>query len=239
MVAIRAIDVMKEGHDGSGVGLFLADLRSLLDEIKFVRISMLTDPALDAGRHEFELRTLLGRILPPEEIAERFANSNWLPPVREIYPLVIGSMSFGALSPNMWEGLQLGVAYLNEELGMPVRFCTGEGGRTAATAIDDLIKRRYETYDRLPAIDQRRVKLEYYDPRILDFADPAACPQQCASFGKCRDCGLCESICPEAAITRRDLADGDYEYAAAPDRCIGCGFCAGACQTGVWALVEN
>ena len=43
------------------------DPRSLLDEIKFTRISMLTDPALDAGRHEFELRTLLGRILPPEE----------------------------------------------------------------------------------------------------------------------------------------------------------------------------
>ena len=39
----------------------------LLDQIKFIRISMLTDPALDAGRHEFELRTLLGRILPPEQ----------------------------------------------------------------------------------------------------------------------------------------------------------------------------
>ena len=26
MVAIRALDVMKEGHDGSGVGLFLTDL---------------------------------------------------------------------------------------------------------------------------------------------------------------------------------------------------------------------
>ncbi len=39
----------------------------LLDRLKFIRISMLTDPALDAGRHEFELRTLLGRVLPPEE----------------------------------------------------------------------------------------------------------------------------------------------------------------------------
>lgn len=104
------------------------DPRSLLDEIKFVRISMLTDPALDAGRHEFELRTLLGRILPPEKIALLPEEGGWVPPVREIYPLLIGSMSFGALSPNMWEGLQMGVAYLNEELGMPVRFCTGEGG---------------------------------------------------------------------------------------------------------------
>ncbi len=102
--------------------------RGTLDRIKFTRISMLTDPALDAGRHEFELRTLLGRILPPEENLKLYREQGWIPPVREIYPLLIGSMSFGALSPNMWEGLQMGVAYLNEELGMPVRMCTGEGG---------------------------------------------------------------------------------------------------------------
>lgn len=101
---------------------------SLLDQIKFIRISMLTDPALDAGRHEFELRTLLGRIQPPEEGLAALAGGQWVPPVREIYPLIIGSMSFGALSPNMWEGIQMGVAYLNEELGMPVRVCSGEGG---------------------------------------------------------------------------------------------------------------
>ena len=99
-----------------------------LDRIKFTRISMLTDPALDAGRHEFELRTLLGRVLPPEENLKLYRENGWIPPVREIYPLIIGSMSFGALSPNMWEGLQMGVGYLNEELGMPVRMCTGEGG---------------------------------------------------------------------------------------------------------------
>ncbi len=100
----------------------------VLDQIKFIRISMLTDPALDAGRHEFELRTLLGRVLPPEENLRLLQEERWIPPVREIYPLMIGAMSFGALSPNMWEGLQMGVAYLNEELGMPVRMCTGEGG---------------------------------------------------------------------------------------------------------------
>ena len=101
---------------------------SLLDQIKFMRISMLTDPALDAGRHEFELRTLIGRVLPPEKALHAYRENGWTPPVREIYPLLIGGMSFGALSPNMWEGLQMGVAYLNEELGMPVRMCTGEGG---------------------------------------------------------------------------------------------------------------
>ncbi len=101
---------------------------SILDRIKFIRISMLTDPALDAGRHEFELNTLLGRVLPPEKNIKCLREHGWIPPVREIYPLIIGGMSFGALSPTMWEGLQMGVAYLNEELGMPVRISTGEGG---------------------------------------------------------------------------------------------------------------
>ena len=101
---------------------------SLLDQLKFIRISMLTDPALDAGRHEFDVRTLLGRVLSPEDEIKCHRENGWKPPVREIYPLIIGGMSFGALSPNMWEGLQMGVAYLNEELGMPVRMCTGEGG---------------------------------------------------------------------------------------------------------------
>ncbi len=101
---------------------------SLLDRIIFNRISMLTDPALDAGRHEFQLNTLLGRVLPPEEYLRRKMTGEWIPPVREIFPFIIGSMSFGALSPNMWLGLLQGVAYCNEVLGIPVVMATGEGG---------------------------------------------------------------------------------------------------------------
>lgn len=101
---------------------------TLLDRIMFNRISMLTDPALDAGRHEFNITTTLGRVLPPEEFLKRTTNGGWIPPTREIFPFVIGSMSFGALSPNMWLGLLQGVAYCNEVLGIPVVMCTGEGG---------------------------------------------------------------------------------------------------------------
>ena len=101
---------------------------TLLDRIIFNRISMLTDPALDAGRHEFYMNTLLGRVLPPDEYLRRQAAGEWIPPVREIFPFIIGSMSFGALSPNMWLGLLQGVAYLNEVMGMPVVMATGEGG---------------------------------------------------------------------------------------------------------------
>ena len=89
---------------------------------------MLTDPALDAGRHEFNINTVLGRVLPPEEFLRRRLAGEWIPPTREIFPFVIGSMSFGALSPNMWLGLLQGVAYCNEVLGIPVVMATGEGG---------------------------------------------------------------------------------------------------------------
>ena len=34
MLAIRALDVMKEGHDGSGVGLLLQDLGGAFEEMK-------------------------------------------------------------------------------------------------------------------------------------------------------------------------------------------------------------
>ena len=34
MVALNALDVMREGHDGSGVGLFLRDLGGPFDEMK-------------------------------------------------------------------------------------------------------------------------------------------------------------------------------------------------------------
>ena len=110
---------------------------STLDRIKFTRISMLTDPALDAGRHEFRIRSLLGRILPPDELPLTKVNGalaldkksgKFIPPVREIYPIMIGSMSIGALSPPMWEGLAMGVTYLNEVEGLPVVMCSGEGG---------------------------------------------------------------------------------------------------------------
>jgi glutamate synthase (NADPH/NADH) large chain len=110
---------------------------STLDRLKFTRISMLTDPALDAGRHEFRVRTYLGRILPADELPLITTNGKllidkqndkFIPPVREIFPIMIGSMSVGALSPTMWEGLAMGVTYLNEIEGLPVVMCTGEGG---------------------------------------------------------------------------------------------------------------
>jgi glutamate synthase (NADPH/NADH) large chain len=105
----------------------------VLDSIKVGRISQMTDPSLDAARHTFDLLTALGRGLPADKLPLKIENgalvpSGWAPPVRWIYPILIGDMSIGALSWRMWEALALAVAYLNEEYHLPVRMCSGEGG---------------------------------------------------------------------------------------------------------------
>ena len=71
----------------------------------------------------------------------------------------------------------------------------------------------------------------------LSNSDLDHCGSQCSSCGACRDCGICVSVCPQHAISRKGLDDEAYEYVVDEDLCIGCGFCAGACPCGVWDLV--
>ncbi|MGE4345412.1 MAG: glutamate synthase-related protein, partial [Geoalkalibacter sp.] len=118
-----------------------------LDRIRVGRISQMTDPSLDAQRHTFDLLAPFGRILPPQQLAfrvtedGRLALSGQSPPVNWIYPVIIGDMSIGALSWRMWEGVAMATAYLNEECGLPVRMCSGEGG-----VPERLLKSRYLKY---------------------------------------------------------------------------------------------
>lgn len=112
-------------------------------------------------------------------------------------------------------------------------------GRKAAQAIDDILSGRRPTHPIRPMIDPRRVKLEYFDPRRLRFHSVDECAGECASCGSCRDCGICVAICPQAAIQRVGAHNGGFEMVVDPERCIGCGFCAGACPCGIWNLVEN
>ncbi len=112
-------------------------------------------------------------------------------------------------------------------------------GRKAAQAIDDILNGRRPKRSMRPMIDPRRVKLEYFDPRRLGFDGVDQCAGECASCGSCRDCGICVSMCPQAAIRRVGGANGDFEMVVDAERCIGCGFCAGACPCGIWNLVEN
>ncbi|MCP3943055.1 MAG: FAD-dependent oxidoreductase [Desulfobacteraceae bacterium] len=113
------------------------------------------------------------------------------------------------------------------------------GGKQTALYIDQIIAgKKPDQAKPLPVINQNRICLEYYDPR--NQADGLSdCGADCASCGNCRDCGICVAICPEAAIERKTLAESEFEYLVDPDRCIGCGFCKGACPCGIWDLVPN
>lgn len=105
-----------------------------LDKLRVGRISQMTDPSLDAQRHTFDLLAPFGRIMPPGKLPFKIGVDGKLepdgqaPPVHWVYPVIIGDMSIGALSWRMWEAVAMATAYLNEECGLPVRMCSGEGG---------------------------------------------------------------------------------------------------------------
>ncbi|MDR1659098.1 MAG: 4Fe-4S binding protein, partial [Desulfovibrio sp.] len=62
---------------------------------------------------------------------------------------------------------------------------------------------------------------------------------RCVSCGTCRDCGMCLTSCPEKAIDRNEPESGGFEYVSDPERCIGCGICAGLCPCGIWNMYSN
>lgn len=63
--------------------------------------------------------------------------------------------------------------------------------------------------------------------------------KRCISCGTCRDCQMCLESCPEKAITRVVAEDGTVTYESNPDKCIGCGICAGVCPCGIWTIKPN
>lgn len=111
-------------------------------------------------------------------------------------------------------------------------------GRRAAQAIADMLEGKRPRGDTRRMLDPARVKVEYFDPRLVRFDGVEACASQCSSCGSCRDCGICLTLCPQAAISKKENGQ-DFELVVDPERCIGCGFCAAVCPCGIWNLVEN
>jgi ferredoxin len=112
-------------------------------------------------------------------------------------------------------------------------------GRKAAQAITEIVAGKEPLADSLQMIDRSRIKLEYFDPRRQDLETIEDWAAECSSCGSCRDCEVCISICPQAAISKKEDGQDDFEMVVDEDKCIGCGFCAGACPCGIWTLVEN
>jgi len=78
--------------------------------------------------------------------------------------------------------------------------------------------------------------LAHYCPTQDPGASQAEEADRCLSCGTCRDCHLCETICPQNAISRQKTIDKAYQYVVNPDRCIACGFCRDTCPCGIWVM---
>ncbi len=93
-------------------------------------------------------------------------------------------------------------------------------------------------------IPQQALTITHYvpEPAGSTEGDQAS---RCLSCAACRDCHLCETICPTGAISRREIKQkvaaganikADYEYVTDDDKCIACGFCEDTCPCGIWTM---
>ncbi|MCL7488327.1 MAG: FAD-dependent oxidoreductase [Desulfobulbaceae bacterium] len=115
----------------------------------------------------------------------------------------------------------------------------GAGKRTAEYIAATLKGEQWMPFE-MKVIKYESLTTEHYSPvpsKGLTEEDQAI---RCLSCGSCRDCHLCETMCPTNAIYRRDVAPGkdgvDYEYVSDDNKCIACGFCADTCPCGIWSL---
>ncbi len=89
-------------------------------------------------------------------------------------------------------------------------------------------------------VPKSQLSTAYFEKcRECELPAPNEDHQRCVSCGTCRDCQMCLESCPEKAISRIVAQDGIVTYASNPDKCIGCGICAGVCPCGIWTLQPN
>ncbi|MEW6428976.1 MAG: FAD-dependent oxidoreductase [Thermodesulfobacteriota bacterium] len=111
----------------------------------------------------------------------------------------------------------------------------GAGKRSAEFILAALSGKEWQPFKKKVVLPDM-LTLEHYCPAPSAASSQEGEADRCLSCGTCRDCHLCESICPTGAISRRTLEIGGYEYLADPDKCIACGFCRDTCPCGIWAM---
>ncbi len=109
----------------------------------------------------------------------------------------------------------------------------GAGKNTAEAVLARFKGEEWHGYEK-EVITPTRLTYAHYEPHGCGHSDVEEA-DRCLSCGTCRDCHLCETICPEQAISRETLLDG-FQYVSDDDKCIACGFCADTCPCGIWTM---
>lgn len=114
-------------------------------------------------------------------------------------------------------------------------------GRQAALAVHAYLSGTKYVSEEKKRIPAARLKTAYFKKcHTCDLPDAKDEYNRCISCGTCRDCHMCIKSCPENAISRiQKIDNGGYEYVVDPEKCIGCGICAGICPSGIWAMYNN
>lgn len=116
----------------------------------------------------------------------------------------------------------------------------GDARRTAQMIDDYVMGRAIREVPQRKEIPPERIARAWFQKcHPNDLPEPIEEHCRCISCGTCRDCRMCLESCPEKAISRHELENGAWEYVSDPERCIGCGICAGVCPCGVWSIENN
>lgn len=111
----------------------------------------------------------------------------------------------------------------------------GAGKNAAEAIIADIEGREWKPFAK-KLIPITNLTLAHYTPAQSEATQENQA-DRCLSCGTCRDCHLCETICPTNAIKRRELEPvGGYEYISDSTKCIACGFCSDTCPCGIWQM---
>ncbi len=111
----------------------------------------------------------------------------------------------------------------------------GAGKRTAEFIISQVKGEEWKPFVQ-NVVDRETLTVTHYCPADSSGDTPEDQAARCLSCGSCRDCHLCETICPERAISRVSEPGGTYTYVSDDDKCIACGFCADTCPCGIWVM---